>query len=67
MTAPKTPAVQPAPVNPEIDPVSQANADEAARRAKERQKKGTTASGTILTSGLGVTEEDTNIKKASLG
>lgn len=66
MAAPK-PATTPAPVNPEIDPVSQANADEAARRAKERQQKGTTASGTILTSGLGTTEDDMNIKKASLG
>lgn len=66
MSMPKTPSVTPAPVNPEIDPTSQASADEAARKAKERQQKGTTASKTILTSGLDI-EDDTNIKKASLG
>lgn len=65
MSTPK-PSVTPAPVNPEIDPEAQASADEAARKAKERQQKGTTATGTILTSGLG-TEDDLNIKKASLG
>lgn len=66
MGAPK-PSVTAAPVNPEIDPESQANADEAARKAKERQQKGTTSSKTILTSGLGVVEDDLNVKKASLG
>lgn len=66
MSAPKTPSVAPAPVNPEIDPASQASADEAARKAKERQQKGTTSSKTILTSGLG-TDEDLNLKKTSLG
>ena len=66
MSTPKTPSVSAAPVNPEIDPESQASADEAARRAKERQQKGTSASSTILTSGLGVIEDE-KIKKASLG
>lgn len=65
---PKSPAVQAAPVNPEINPESQAAADEAARKAKERQQKGTSATKTILTSGAGVTDEDqTNAKKSSLG
>ena len=64
--AAKSPSVSAAPVNPEIDPVSQANADEAARKAKERQQKGTTATKTILTSGLGVVEDET-IKKPELG
>ena len=50
--AAKTPSVSAAPVNPEIDPVSQANAD--------------TATKTILTSGLGVVEDET-IKKPELG
>lgn len=68
MSTPKAPSVAPAPVNPEIDPESQANADEAARKAKERQQKGTTSSKTILTSGAGVLEDDdANIKKTSLG
>lgn len=68
MSSPKTPAVAAAPVNTEIDPVSQASADEAARKAKERQQKGTTATKTILTSGLGVVDDDTNnVKKAQLG
>lgn len=68
MSSPKTPAVSAAPVNTEIDPASQASADEAARKAKERQQKGTTATKTILTSGLGVVDDDTNnIKKAQLG
>lgn len=66
MAAPKTPAVTPAPVNPEIDSAAQADADEAARRAKERQQQGVSASKTILTSGLGVTDDE-NVKKASLG
>lgn len=66
MSSPK-PSVTPAPVNPEIDPESQASADEAARQAKERQQKGTSSSKTILTSGLGVTDDELNIKKASLG
>ena len=65
--AAKTPSVSPAPVNTEIDPVSQANADEAARKAKERQQKGTTATKTILTSGLGVVDEDLTTKKVELG
>jgi hypothetical protein len=66
--APKTPAVQAAPVNSEIDPESQAKADEAARQAKERQQKGTTSSKTILTSGAGVLDNtEDNLKKNSLG
>lgn len=65
--AAKTPSVSAAPVNPEIDPASQASADEAARKAKERQQKGTTATKTILTSGLGVVDEDLSTKKAELG
>lgn len=65
MSSPKTPSVSAAPVNPEIDPASQASADEAARKAKERQQKGTTATKTILTSGLGVVDDD--VKKAQLG
>lgn len=65
--AAKTPSVSPAPVNTEIDPASQASADEAARKAKERQQKGTTATKTILTSGLGVVDEDLTTKKAELG
>ena len=61
--APKTPAVQAAPVNPEIDPESQAKADEAARQVKERQQKGTTSSKTILTSGAGVLDNtEDNLK-----
>lgn len=67
MSTPKTPAVAAAPVNPEIVPASQASADEAARKAKERQQKGTTATKTILTSGLGVVDDDSNVKKAQLG
>lgn len=68
MSSPKTPAVAAAPVNTKIDPASQASADEAARKAKERQQKGTTATKTILTSGLGVVDDDTNnVKKAQLG
>ena len=68
MSSPKTPAVAAAPVNTEIAPASQASADEAARKAKERQQKGTTATKTILTSGLGVVDDDTNnVKKAQLG
>lgn len=66
MSSPK-PSVTPAPVNTEIDPESQASADEAARQAKERQQKGTSSSKTILTSGLGVTDDELNVKKASLG
>lgn len=65
--AAKTPSVSAAPVNTEIDPASQASADEAARKAKERQQKGTTATKTILTSGLGVVDEDLTTKKAELG
>ena len=65
--AAKSPSVSAAPVNTEIDPVSQASADEAARKAKERQQKGTTATKTILTSGLGVVDEDLTTKKAELG
>lgn len=65
--AAKTPSVSSAPVNTEIDPASQASADEAARKAKERQQKGTTATKTILTSGLGVVDEDLTTKKAELG
>ena len=68
MSTPKMPAVQPAPVNPEVDPKSQEAADEASRKAKERQQKGTTATKTILTSGAGVTDdEQTDKKKANLG
>lgn len=67
--AAKTPAVTSASVNTEIDPASQASADEAARKAKERQQKGTTATKTILTSGSGVIDNDDDeaIKKAQLG
>lgn len=65
--AAKSPSVSAAPVNPEIDPASQASADEAARKAKERQQKGTTATKTILTSGLGVVDEELSTKKAELG
>lgn len=62
------PAVPAAPVDPAIDPKSQEAADEAARRAKERQQKGTTATKTILTSGAGVTDdEQVDKKKSSLG
>ena len=68
MSTPKTPAVAPAPVNPEIDPTSQKAADETSRKARERQQKGVTASKTILTSGAGVTdEEQTDKKRANLG
>ena len=61
------PQVQSAPVDPAIDPKSQAAADEASRRAKERQQKGTTATKTILTSGAGVTDDEQTQKKTSLG
>lgn len=68
MSTPKMPAVQSAPVNPEVDPKSQEAADEASRKAKERQQKGTTATKTILTSGAGVTDdEQIDKKKSSLG
>lgn len=52
MATPSMPAVQASPTPTEIDPVSQANADEAARQAKARQQKGVSAEKTILTSGL---------------
>lgn len=65
MSMPKMPSTTPAPVNPEINPESQAAADEAARKAKERQQKGTSASKTILTSGL--TDDEVQAKKTSLG
>lgn len=62
------PATQAAPVNPEIDSKSQEAADEASRRTKERQQKGTTATKTILTSGAGVIDdEQVDKKKANLG
>ena len=64
MATPSMPAVQASPTPPEIDPVSQANADEAARRAKARQQKGVSAEKTILTSGL---DTETNKKKTTLG
>ncbi len=68
MSTPKMPAVQSAPVDPAIDPKSQASADEAARKAKERQQKGTTSTKTILTSGVGVVDDvEDNVKKNSLG
>ena len=68
MSTPKMPKVEPAPVNPEIDPKSQEAADEASRRAKERQQKGTTATKTILTSGAGVLDdEQIDKKKSNLG
>ena len=68
MSTPKMPAVQAAPVDPAIDPTSQASADEAARKAKERQQKGTTSTKTILTSGAGVVDDiEDNVKKNSLG
>lgn len=68
MSTPKMPEVQAAPVNSEIDPKSQASADEAARKAKERQQKGTTSTKTILTSGAGVVDDvEDNVKKNSLG
>lgn len=64
------PAVQPAPVDPAIDPDKQAAADEASRRAKQRQQKGTSSSKTIITSGLGVlddVEDDVSKKRSNLG
>ena len=68
MSSPKMPAVQSAPVNSEVDPESQAAADEASRKAKERQQKGTTSTKTILTSGAGVMDDvEDNVKKNSLG
>lgn len=65
--APKTPAVPAAPVNTEINPESQAAADEAARSAKEKQQKGISSSKTILTTGAGVLDDKENTKKSSLG
>lgn len=70
MSTPKMPAPTPAPIDPAIDPTKQAAADEASRRAKERQQKGTSASKTIITSGAGVlddVEEDVSKKRSSLG
>lgn len=70
MSTPKMPAVQPAPVDPAIDPEKQAAADEASRRAKQRQQKGISASKTILTSGAGVTDDEERSlakKQSSLG
>ncbi len=64
------PEATPAPVDPAIDPKSQAAADEAARRAKERQQKGTTSAKTIITSGVGVlddVEDDVSKKRSNLG
>ena len=61
MATPSMPAVQASPTPTEIDPVSQANADEAARQAKARQQKGVSAEKTILTSGL-----DTEAKKKTI-
>ena len=63
MSTPK-PEVTPAPLPAEINPDSQASADEAARKAKERQQAGVTSTGTILTSGL---DDDQNTKKNNLG
>lgn len=63
MTTPK-PEVTPAPLPVEINPDSQAAADETARKAKERQQAGVTATGTILTSGL---DDDKTTKKNNLG
>lgn len=70
MSTPKMPAVQSAPVDPAIDPDKQAAADEASRRAKQRQQKGTSSSKTIITSGLGVlddVEDDVSKKRSNLG
>ena len=70
MSTPKMPAVQPTPVDPAIDPEKQAAADEASRRAKARQQKGISASKTILTSGVGVTDDEERSlakKQSSLG
>ena len=64
MATPSMPAIQASPTPTEIDPVSQANADEAARRAKVRQQKGVSAEKTILTSGL---DTEANKKKTTLG
>lgn len=58
MSTPSTPEVTAAPVNTEINPESQAAADEAARKAKEKQQKGVSATKTILTHGLSSTSED---------
>jgi len=63
MSTPK-PDVTPAPIPAEINPDSQAAADEASRKAKERQQSGVTSTGTILTAGL---DDETNTKKNNLG
>lgn len=70
MSTPKMPKVQAAPIDPAIDPEAQAAADEASRRAKARQQKGISATKTILTSGVGVTEDEDRYlakKQSSLG
>lgn len=64
MATPSMPTVTASPTPTEIDPVSQANADEAARQAKARQQKGVSAEKTILTSGL---DNETSKKKTILG
>lgn len=64
------PQVQKAPVDPTIDPKSQTAADEAARKEKERQQHGVTATKTILTSGAGVVDDEdegSSRKRTSLG
>ena len=64
MSTPKTPTVEAAPVNPEIDPASQRDADEVARRQRERQQKKINANKTILTSDL---DNINNTAKNKLG
>ena len=61
-----TPEVSSAEVNTEIDPESQAAADEASRKAKEKQQKGVTSTKTILTGGLDSNTDD-ETKKKNLG
>ena len=63
MAAPK-PTVTEAPLPTEIDPKAQTAADETARKARERQQAGVTATKTILTSGL---DDEATIKKGNLG
>lgn len=58
------PAVTASPTPSEIDPEAQASADEAARKAKQKQESGVSADTTILTSGLGQLDEN---KKNKLG
>lgn len=68
MSSPSVPEVSAAPVNAEINPESQAAADEAARQAKAKQQKGISATKTILTGGLSKDDDENNsTKKSNLG